>query len=466
VDIEREEKFPLAVRLEKHLNAPRLSIVVPVHNKSTTLEQFISAVAAQQSIGCAEVIFVDDRSTDRSSAILKEINQEPWAKVVRSSESLGSAARARNIGLRLARSEYWLLLDPDVILPKDLFIRVIHELTRNPTVVCLLEVLGNGASLQNWPLMVGDHSMLDSESLYTWSQTQDCLRDLRRAFVSGSDGNFNKLSAPWVFCWSAGMALTRKAGLTAGLFCDQFDSKGSEDLEFGYRLHKAGYRFRLLKGIPLLHLPHYRNRNREEDMDRRHERLMLQMHPTREVEALSAFDGAHANAMLSILKRITASVISRLEGPHSTSIDISRLSLPHTLDLVIGPAPKWLQTHFDVRRVIAPFQKRALDLFGFALPYEDASVECVAIVGLWQILPERLACRIFDEALRVGRTVFVIKHYSSQLPRLRWPEQQLAIHDAPYWSRTHRVRRSYFDFEVTPIGQSDGVSCYHLAAQR
>jgi hypothetical protein len=81
---------------------------------------------------------------------------------------------------------------------------------------------------------------------------------------------------------------------------------------------------------------------------------------------------------------------------------------------------------------------------------------------VWQLLPERLACRLLDEALRVARTTFVLKDTRIRTEAGAWSGGLVAVHDSPYWERTHPVARSWFDFCFTPRGQAAPSFLYAL----
>ncbi len=140
-------------------------------------------------------------------------------------------------------------------------------------------------------------------------------RDLRTGLADPADGSLDHLPAPWTLGWSSAMAVPAAAFDALGGFCEDFRFKGSEDLELCYRLWRTGASFGLVSGAEVLHLPHRRDRGREEALDRLQEREMLAMHPTPEMEALCAFDGANANPMLELLARVDRDAVAGLDRP-------------------------------------------------------------------------------------------------------------------------------------------------------
>jgi glycosyltransferase involved in cell wall biosynthesis len=95
--------------VERHPRTPLpVSVVIPVFNRSQLLGRALRSVASQQPRGPAEVIVVDDGSTDGSH----EVAEASGARVIRHERNLGTGA-AKETGIREARHEWVALLDSD-----------------------------------------------------------------------------------------------------------------------------------------------------------------------------------------------------------------------------------------------------------------------------------------------------------------------------------------------------------------
>src|SRR3989338_5087534 len=88
---------------------PRLSIVMPVFNEERTLPEIIKRVYA--ACPFAEVIFVDDGSTDRSLSILKELARSQDKVLQKENGGKGSAVR---MGYEHAKGVYVGVQDADL----------------------------------------------------------------------------------------------------------------------------------------------------------------------------------------------------------------------------------------------------------------------------------------------------------------------------------------------------------------
>jgi glycosyltransferase involved in cell wall biosynthesis len=88
-----------------------ISVVVPVYNRARELERALASIAAQTR-PVAEVIVVDDRSTDRSVEAACAF-RGPFEVVVLRHERNAGASAARNTGLAAARGRWVGFLDSD-----------------------------------------------------------------------------------------------------------------------------------------------------------------------------------------------------------------------------------------------------------------------------------------------------------------------------------------------------------------
>jgi glycosyltransferase involved in cell wall biosynthesis len=97
------------------LDTIKLSVIIPLYNKSDTIEATLSSVLAQ-SIEDYEVVIVDDGSTDGSGQIVAEI-LDPRVRLIRQDNAGPSAAR--NKGVALARGFWIALVDADDLWSHD-----------------------------------------------------------------------------------------------------------------------------------------------------------------------------------------------------------------------------------------------------------------------------------------------------------------------------------------------------------
>ena len=92
-----------------------VSIVIPTHNSEKTLSLCLESIK-RQTYRNIEIIIIDSFSTDRTIEIARSYG-------ARITQVRGERAKAKNIGLRLARGKYVLFIDSDM----ELTPRVVEE---------------------------------------------------------------------------------------------------------------------------------------------------------------------------------------------------------------------------------------------------------------------------------------------------------------------------------------------------
>ena len=107
----------------------RASIVIVNWNAGAVLHDCLAAVFASDGVGRDQVIVVDNASTDGSQCRLTATY--PTLEVIQNSRNVGFAP-AVNQGLRAARGEFAVLLNPDVVLEPYALFRLIEFMTEHP----------------------------------------------------------------------------------------------------------------------------------------------------------------------------------------------------------------------------------------------------------------------------------------------------------------------------------------------
>src|SRR5215469_4492500 len=106
-----------------------ISVVIPVYNRQQDVQRALAS-ALRQTLAPAEIVVVDDGSTDASVAAVTALN-ESRIRLVRHDRNRGAAA-ARNTGIAAARGDWIALLDSDDEWDRDKLARQIAALTAAP----------------------------------------------------------------------------------------------------------------------------------------------------------------------------------------------------------------------------------------------------------------------------------------------------------------------------------------------
>lgn len=117
----------------------KVSVVIPMYNSEKTIEQVLGSVISQTAISeIAEIIVVDDGSTDSSALLVEEfIRTHPTSSILLIRQPNGGVSSARNHGIRIAKGEYIALLDSDDLWMPQKIERQLQILNNNPEIVFL-----------------------------------------------------------------------------------------------------------------------------------------------------------------------------------------------------------------------------------------------------------------------------------------------------------------------------------------
>lgn len=113
-----------------------MSVIVPVYNVEKYLGRCMESLAGQPGFDKAEVLLIDDGSTDSSGAVCDEYSSR-YENVITIHKSNGGLSDARNTGIAHAHGRYLAFLDPDDLV-SDTFINDMYGLTEQykPQMIC------------------------------------------------------------------------------------------------------------------------------------------------------------------------------------------------------------------------------------------------------------------------------------------------------------------------------------------
>ncbi len=204
------------------MSASTLSVVVPVYNAQATLAAALEALISASAPVRAQLIVVDDASTDDSGAIAEGFP----VKLVRSRPNRGPAF-ARNLGARAATGEILVFVDADVVVSRDGLARIADTLAGETEIVALF-------------------GSYDAEPL-----AQNLISQYRNLLHHHTHQRGNHDASTF---WSGYGAIRTTVFSAIGGFDDARFPYAMEDVALGYRLRNAGYRLRLDRSLQCRHL--------------------------------------------------------------------------------------------------------------------------------------------------------------------------------------------------------------------
>lgn len=198
-----------------------IAVIVPAHRADTSLDRCLDAL---QGAACgAEIIVVDDGSPGAAVAARAEAH---GFRTIRLDHSHGPAA-ARNRGAAAATSPVVLFIDADIVVRPDTVVRVREQFATAPD---LAAVFGSYDTEPSAPQLVSQ------------------FKNLTHHYV-------HQQGRPEAFTFWAGCgAVRRDIFLSLGGFNESYGRPCIEDVEFGYRLRRAGHRIVLMKSLQVTHL--------------------------------------------------------------------------------------------------------------------------------------------------------------------------------------------------------------------
>jgi N-acetylglucosaminyl-diphospho-decaprenol L-rhamnosyltransferase len=228
------------------ISMPAISITIVLYNSRDVVRECLRSLRPDLESGFAELIAVDNCSPDDSADLVRA--EWPSARIVRSEENLGFAAGC-NLAWPLTGSEYWMLLNPDVVVPAGGLRRLAGWMDRRPE-------LGAGS-----PQLVdqGGKPQGAPRRFATLSQSLLMMSRLHRLLPAKQRGQLF-LGSYWDddehldIDWAPGTALIvrRDAVRDAGLLSERFFMYG-EDIEWCWRIRKAGWRIGVLGQLGFRH---------------------------------------------------------------------------------------------------------------------------------------------------------------------------------------------------------------------
>lgn len=221
----------------------KLSIVIVSYNAPKHLE--ICLDSCQEALkNCeGEIIVVDNNSSEIDFASLKKIY--PTIKYLLQTENLGFA-KANNIGVENALGDYILILNPDTIIPEDIFPKLI-DFHQSKDKIGLVGVR-----------LIDTNGNFHPESKRNIPTAKNSFSKLFKRLNKSTSNNYYKLevdeseTAPCEILVGAFMFTTKQIYQEIGGFDARYFMYG-EDIDISYSAELAGYTNYYKGDITVLH---------------------------------------------------------------------------------------------------------------------------------------------------------------------------------------------------------------------
>lgn len=224
-----------------------LSIIIVNYNVKFFLEQCLYSVQKAITSINAEIIVVDNASSDNSMTELPQ--RFPFVQFIPNKQNLGFA-KANNIGLQQATGKYILFLNPDTILSEDTLQLCIRFIEQHPEAGALGIKMIDGQGNYLKESKRGFPSPLTA--LYKLSGLT-ALFPRSKTFAKYYLGHLDENNSHEVDVLSGAFFLTKKEVLgKTGSFDERFFMY-AEDIDLSYRIQQAGYKNYYFAGSQIVH---------------------------------------------------------------------------------------------------------------------------------------------------------------------------------------------------------------------
>ncbi|MCU0285319.1 MAG: glycosyltransferase [Acidobacteria bacterium] len=230
----------------------KYTFVIPTYNKKEPLEKSLQALNYFPGYGPQdyEVVVVDDGSKDAIFEKIKGINRNYCLNYVYLQRSENSCrSRARNYGIQLARGNYIIFIDDDIVVNNN----YLSELDRFYSFADNLVIIGTRLSC---PTHLIDGADIKELRKAACQGTYIDRLELRHPTFNRLSYNLNSQKYPWMMAFSSNIVVPRKSLVEINGFDENFKNWGFEDLELGYRLHKFGLKFVINSRLEAFHQSH------------------------------------------------------------------------------------------------------------------------------------------------------------------------------------------------------------------
>lgn len=212
----------------------QLSIIIVNYNAKNFIVECLNSALQFSSAKDFEWIIVDNNSTDGSKEIL--IKQFPFIKWIDMNYNAGFA-RANNAGIKVAKGDIILLLNPDIVITDDHIYKCLKQFTNDDAVACSVQLINPDGS----PQITGNYFMKGGlNHLLPLPYLGKILRSIAFAFKTRKTNVQQATSRQQVDWINGAFLMVKKAAIEKAGLMDEDFFLYAEESEWCSRLKRFG----------------------------------------------------------------------------------------------------------------------------------------------------------------------------------------------------------------------------------
>ena len=227
------------------------SVIIPTYNNKEELKETLRHLFHQDLAKEKwEIIVIDDGSEDGTAQDLKNLNFLPQLNfkfIFLSGKQKNGvfwnhrfrAGVARNLGARYARGKFLFFLDSDILTPPQYLSSALKKLETSDILQHPRYHLKKTAPKNYEKIERDKHCWIKGVGYF------------EKFYDNAQDWNQKRL--PWKYISTNSLCIRKSVFQQMGGFRKNYTCYGFEDTDLGYRLHQAGFHFKLNK-LPVYHL--------------------------------------------------------------------------------------------------------------------------------------------------------------------------------------------------------------------
>lgn len=234
-----------------------ISIIIPSHNNSELLAKSLAGFAAQEPCTVDwELFVIDNNSDDTSVAALQHQMRNTLNLTLIQQPKLEhpfALCRARNLGLKLARGEWIVVMDADII-PNPKYIKTLASYIKkwgNESVISTCErkfILADSVEASS---ISSDPGILENLPIANSPSNYGLPVDRRLPAMQ----SLPDIDHPWDYMHGCNVIFRKEDALSIGGYDEEYDGRwGFEDIDFAYRMiSEAKCKPKYAKGLHVYH---------------------------------------------------------------------------------------------------------------------------------------------------------------------------------------------------------------------